>query len=202
MFAQTIRAKTSDPAAVRAASERWMAEVGPTAKGWLGSTAGVTDDGELFVLVRFDSEGSARYNSARPEQDQWWAEFSRLLDGDATFQDSNNLLVELSGDPDSAGFVQVITGQSSDLNRSRAIMTENLPGREAARPDILGSVSVGHEDGRYTTVIYFRSEADARKGESQELPPEVTVAMAELRSLQIGTPEYLDLKEPWISSPA
>ena len=68
-----------------------MKDIGPTAKGWLGSTGGVTDGGDLFVMVRFDSEGSARFNSARPEQDQWWSEFSKLLDGEATFKDSNNL---------------------------------------------------------------------------------------------------------------
>ena len=43
MFAQTIRGKVSDPKAVRAAVQRWMRDLGPTAKGWLGSTGGVTD---------------------------------------------------------------------------------------------------------------------------------------------------------------
>ena len=134
MFAQTIRGKVSDPKAVRAAVQRWMRDLGPTAKGWLGSTGGVTDGGDLFVLVRFDSEGSARFNSARPEQDNWWSEFSRLLDGEVIFKDSNNLLVETNGDPDTAGFVQVIVGQSTDLERSRQVMTENLRGRQSAHP--------------------------------------------------------------------
>jgi hypothetical protein len=178
-----------------------MENIGPTAKGWQGSTGGVTDDGELFVLVRFDSEGSARFNSARPEQDKWWLEFSKLLDGEATFKDSNNVLVETDGDPDSAGFVQVILGQSSDRNRSRQILTDNLRGRQSARPDILGSVSVGHEDGKFTTVLYFTNEEDARKGESQEFPQDVKAAMEEMRSLDLGTREYLDIKDPWMDSP-
>src|ERR1700712_5252141 len=105
MFAQTIRGRVSDPPAVRAAIQRWIEDLGPTARGWLGSTSGGTDDGDLVVLVRFDSEGSARNNSARPEQDTWWAEFATLLDGEATFRDSNNLLVETNGDPDTAGGV-------------------------------------------------------------------------------------------------
>ena len=56
MFAQIIRGKVSDPSAVRPVVDRWMTELGPTAKGWLGSTSGVTDDKEVFVLVRFESE--------------------------------------------------------------------------------------------------------------------------------------------------
>ena len=201
MFAQTIRGKVADPKAVRAAVQRWMRDLGPTAKGWLGSTGGVTDGGDLFVLVRFDSEGSARFNSARPEQDNWWSEFSRLLDGEAIVKDSNNLLVETNGDPDTAGFVQVIVGQSTDLERSRQVMTENLRGRQSARPDILGSVSVGHEDGKFTSVLYFTNEAEARKGERQDFPPDVKAALEEMRSLGVGTPEYLDIRDPWIHSP-
>ena len=57
MFAQIIRGKVSDPTAVRPVVDRWMTELGPTAKGWLGSTSGVTDDNEVFVLVRFESDG-------------------------------------------------------------------------------------------------------------------------------------------------
>ena len=46
------------------------------------------------------------------------------------------------------------------------------PDMRALRPDILGSVSVGHEDGKWTMVIYFTSEAEAREGEAKEMPPE------------------------------
>ena len=60
MFAQIIRVKVTDPSAVRPVVDRWMKELGPTAKGWLGSTSGITDDNELFVLVRFESEEAAR----------------------------------------------------------------------------------------------------------------------------------------------
>ena len=201
MFAQTIRGKVSDPDAVRAAVDRWMRDLGPTAKGWFGSTGGVTDDGDLFVLIRFESEGSARFNSARPEQDKWWSEFSKLLEGEPTFKDSNNVLIEPVGDLDSAGFVQVICGQSSDLERSRKLMTDTQPARSAARPEILGSVSVGHEDGKFTSVLYFTSEEEARAGERKELPPEVRETLDEMRSLGVTPPEYLDLKTPWLDSP-
>ena len=99
MFAQIIRGKVSDPDAVRPVVDRWMNELGPTATGWLGSTSGATDDGQLFVLVRFESEEAARANSDKPEQGAWWAEMEKLFDGEATFQDSNDVQVDTSGDP-------------------------------------------------------------------------------------------------------
>jgi hypothetical protein len=85
VFVQIIRGKVSDPGTVRPVVDRWMKELGPTAEGWLGSTGGVTDDNELFVLVRFESEDAARANSDKPEQGRWWAEMEKLLDGEATF---------------------------------------------------------------------------------------------------------------------
>ena len=42
MFVQVITGKVTDAAAVRAAFDRWLDELAPGAKGWLGSTAGVT----------------------------------------------------------------------------------------------------------------------------------------------------------------
>ena len=54
--------------------ERWISELGADAPGWLGSTAGVTADGEFVVLARFTSAEEAQRNSERPEQGAWWAE--------------------------------------------------------------------------------------------------------------------------------
>ena len=91
MFAQIIRGKVSDPAGVRPIVDRWMTELGPTANGWLGSTGGITDGNDLFVLVRFESAEAARTNSEKPAQGAWWAEMEPLLDGGATFQDSDEV---------------------------------------------------------------------------------------------------------------
>lgn len=200
MFAQIIRAKVSDPGAVRPVVDRWMKELGPNATGWLGSTGGVTEDGQLFVLVRFESEEAARANSDKPEQGKWWAEMEELFDGDATFQDSNDVQVDTSGDPDAAGFVQVMSGQVTDPERVKQLMADQ-PDMRALRPDILGSVTVNHDEGKWTMVIYFKSEAEAREGEAKEMPPEALKAMEEMQSLSIGQPDYLDLKAPWLDSP-
>ena len=142
MFAQIIRGKVSDPNAVRPVVDRWMKELGPTAKGWLGSTSGITDDNEVFVLVRFESEEAARANSDKPEQGAWWAEMEKVFDGEATFRDSNDVEIEAVGDLDSAGFVQVVVAKSKDLERSKALTSSLREGRIALRPDILGTLYV------------------------------------------------------------
>lgn len=200
MFAQIIKAKVADPQAVGANFERWSKELAPGAKGWLGTTGGVTDDGQLFIMVRFESEEAARANSERPEQDKFWLETSQQFDGEPTFNDSTDVTIEEFGDLNTAGFVQVMSGQVTDPDRLKQLMSE-LPDMRTLRPDIVGSVSVGHEDGKWTMINYFSSEEEARKGEKKEMPTEMAAAMEEMQSLSIGEPEFLDLKAPWLDSP-
>jgi hypothetical protein len=69
------------------------------------------------------------------------------------------------------------------------------------RPDVIGSVAVGHDGGAYTMVMYFTSEAEAREGERKEPPPELAAQMEELNKLNVGAPEFFDLKQPWTLSP-
>ena len=133
MFAQIIRGKVFDPAAVRPLVDRWMKELGPTATGWLGSTSGITEDNRLFVLVRFESEEAARANSERPEQDKFWLETSKQLEGEPTFKDSTDVTVEEFGDLNAAGFVQVMSGQVTDPDRAKQLMSEMPDMRASAR---------------------------------------------------------------------
>jgi hypothetical protein len=202
MFAQVIQGRTSDPDALRAATDRWMEELAPGAVGWLGSTAGVTDDGRVVVVVRFESGEAARRNADRPEQTRWWEQTSGLFDGEVTFLDSEDVTVELTGDPDSAGFVQVMQGQVTDADRVKKLMAE-LPqdAMAAYRPDVLGSVVIGHDEGRWTQVIYFTSEDEARSGERKEPPAEMAAAMQEMGSLSVGETQFLDLRHPELRSP-
>jgi hypothetical protein len=201
VFVQVIQGQVADAGKARAALERWAQEVAPGAEGWLGSTAGVTEDGRFIALARFESEEAARRNSDRPEQDRWWAETSRLFSGEATFKDSSDVTLDLVGEPDDAGFVQFIQGRGSDPDRARELMAEDSPEWAGFRPDILGSVAVGHEGGAYTMAIYFTSEAEAREGERKELPPALQAQMEEMAALSVGEPEFFDLKEPWLYSP-
>jgi hypothetical protein len=201
VFAQVIQGKVSNPDAIRAAGEQWMQDLAPGAEGWLGSTAGTTDDGRFILVARFESEEAARRNSDRPEQSQWWAETEKLFDGGATFHDSTDVTIDVQGNPDQAGFVQVLQGRGTDPDRARELMTEDSDKWAAFRPDVIGSVAVGHDDGAYTMVMYFTSEADAREGERKEVPPELQANMEEMNKLSVGEPEFFDLKEPIIYSP-
>ncbi len=201
MFVQVIQGQVSDASQVRAALDRWLEELAPNATGWLGSTAGVTEDGRFVALVRFESEEAARRNSDRPEQDRWWTDTSKLFTGEATFRDSNDVTVDVNGDPDKAGFVQVMQGRGSDPDRAKELMGQDSAEWAAFRPDVIGSVAVGHEGGGYTMAVYFTSEAEAREGERKEPPPNLKAQMEEMNRLSIGEPEFFDLKQPWLYSP-
>jgi hypothetical protein len=201
VFVQVIQGRVSDPAAVHAALDRWVQELAPDATGWLGSTAGVTDDGRFIALARFESEDAARRNSDRPEQDRWWSETAKLFSGDAVFSDSITVDADVVDDPDQAGFVQVIQGRGSDPDRARELMSQDSEEWAAFRPDVVGSLGVQHEGGKYTMAIYFTSEAEAREGERKEPPEAIRAQMAEMDSLTVGTPEFFDLREPWLYSP-
>jgi hypothetical protein len=200
MFVQVMQGQTSDPQALRAAFDRWMTELAPGSVGWLGSTGGVTDDGRFIALARFESADAARRNSERPEQDRWWQETSRLFDGDVTFRDSEDVTVDVNGDPDRAGFVQVMRGRGSDPERAKELMGQDADKWAAFRPEAIGSVAVGHDGGAYTMAMYFTSEAEAREGERKQPPPELAAQMDEMNKLNIGEPEFFDIKEPWLHS--
>jgi hypothetical protein len=199
MFAQVIQGRTSDPQAVTAAFERWMQDCAPGSIGWLGSTTGVTDDGRVVAIARFESADAAARNGARPEQTAWWQDTEKLFDGPVTFRDSEQVDLDLVGDPDRAGFVQVMQGQVSDAARAKELMAGfGLEQMKEMRPDILGGVMIGQDDGRWTQVIYFTSEAEAREGEKREMPPEMQAAMAELEKLSMGETEFFDLRNPML----
>jgi hypothetical protein len=200
MFVQVIQGQVEDADRLRAAVEQWNRDLAPQATGWLGTTAGMTDDGQCIALVRFESEADARRNSERPEQDKWWAETSRLYSGDVVFRDSVRVEADVVGDPDTAGFVQVIQGRSTDPGRARELMNQDPEVWQAFRPDILASLSVEHADGAFTTAIYFTSEAEAREAEQKEPPEAIRAAMEEMQSLSVGEPVFLDLKDPWLYS--
>jgi len=202
MFAQVIQGRTSDSTAFRAAMERWVRELAPGSIGWLGSTGGVTDDGRFIEVARFESADAAGRNSTRPEQSRWWEETQKTLDGEATFADSEDVTVDMQGDPDRAGFVQIMRGRVTDAARAKELMDRmNAADMAALRPDVLGSVSIGHDGGEWTQVIYFTSEAEAREGERKEMPPEARAVMDEMMAISDGPPEFFDLGEPVLDSP-
>jgi hypothetical protein len=201
MFVQVIEGRVADASQMHAALDRWNAELAPGADGWLGSTAGVSEGGRFLLLARFESEDAARRNSDRVEQGQWWSVTSKLFTDEPAFHNSSEVDVYLRGDPNEAGFVQVIRGRTRDPARARELMSDDSPQWAEFRPDIVGSLGVGHDEGRYTMALYFTSEAEAREGERRETPDELKALMEEMDSLEVGEPQFVDLKTPWMYSP-
>lgn len=201
MFVQVIRGKVSDPADVRGSLEAWGRDLAPTATGWLGSTVGVTVDGTMVAVARFDTEESARRNAERPEHGRWWSELKQIATGDITVDECTDVNDYVAGDLTSAGFVQVMQGRVTDLERALTLMQQRPDDFRQIRPDILGLLSIGHTDGRWTSVAYFTSEAEARRHESQEPPPDFVEMMDELMSISVGQPTYDDLRQVWFLTP-
>jgi hypothetical protein len=199
MFIQVITGTVTDADGLRRQSDRWQDEVRPGATGYLGVTAGVTDDGRFIALARFDSEASARANSERVEQGNWWAETEKCLDN-VSFLDSTDIVTLLGGGSNAAGFIQVMRGRVTDPAKLAALggrLGEFEAAFRRVRPDILGEVMAIHPDGTYTDAVYFRSEAEARNAEGQEPPPDMQALFGEYMAA-VAVDEYLDLKDPWL----
>ena len=197
MFVQVIEGKVADREALHRQMDRWQAELRPSAAGFLGSTAGVADDGRAVCFARFESAAAAQANSSRPEQGQWWSETEAAFDGDVTFSDSEDVDEFMGGGSDDAGFVQVMKGHGVSRDRMRAMDEHFEQHGTGLRPDLLGGLRVWTGPDRYVEVAYFTSEAEAREGEKREPPAELVDAMREFEELSRNM-EFIDLKEPWL----
>lgn len=195
MFVQLIQGKTSDKEGLRRQIVRWDSEMRPGAKGFLGATGGITDDGTVFMAARFESEQAARANSDRPEQSSWWSETEKCFDGPVRFVDSSDVDVQVEPSND-AGFVQVMESRALDRKRIEAINAEVGPSMTESRPEIIGAVSVWSGD-HVCDIAYFTTEEAARAGEKKELLEAHRKLFEEWQSLIEGT-TYVDIKDPWL----
>lgn len=199
-FIQVIRGTVEDRDGLRAKLETWLAEQAPSATGWLGSTGGVADDGTFVALVRFASVEDARRNGERPGQHQWWMETSKLFSGEVTFHDCQQMDTIRAGGSDDAGFVQVIEGHVSDMERMRELSRQLEAADDGGRPDMLGGIVAIHDDGGFTMAAYFTDEESARQGEQSEPPPDVRTLLGQQAALMSDV-TYVDLRQPWLHSP-
>lgn len=200
MFVQVIQGRVRDADQLRARMDRWIADLSPNAEGWLGSTTGVTADGVGIALARFESADAARRNSERPEQGRWWAETEQLFDGDVTFHDSTDVQPFGRGGSDEAGFVQVIQGRYTDLEKGLELMRRSEEPLRELRPDVLGGLLCLYGDGGFTQAVYFTSEAEARANEQKQPPPDVQAMFEEEAGIMTDL-VYFDLTDPWLYSP-
>jgi hypothetical protein len=198
MFVQVIRGKAKDAAALKSAVDKWQTELRPGAKGFLGGTGGVADDGTAIQVVRFESQEAAEANAARPEQSDWWNnEMSKNYDGDVQFFNCTKTALVQGGGSNDAGFVQVMAYRTKDADavlRFAKEMDDTAP----ARPDVIGAMTAVADDGNVFDVIYFTSEEEARKNEGTEMPAEMQEMVKKLEEIVEGDVEFIDLRQPWL----
>ena len=132
MFIQVISGKVTDVEAMDRLSDRWEQELRPGAKGFLGVTQGVTDDGRFVVMARFESAEAAAKNSERPEQGEWFAEMEKVVE-DVTFHDCSRVETLFGGGKNEATFVQVMQGRVKDRAKADAMFA-----RSAEAEKVLG----------------------------------------------------------------
>ena len=193
MFVQIIEGTTSNPEALSAAGDAWEAEVKPGAVGFLGVTAGVSAGGKAFTLVRFQDEASAKANSERPEQGAWFEKhLATAYDSPPTFTESSDIEEFMGGGSNDAGFVQVMKSKNVDRAKLEE-MDKTFEKFAGERPDILGGLRAWTGADTCVDVMYFTSEADARKGEQTEMPDELKQAMESFGEMDV---EFLDLPDP------
>jgi hypothetical protein len=201
MFIRIIQGRATNPPGIRRDLGRWQRLLAADADGWLGSTAGITEDGWSVTVVRFASEAHARRNSDRPEQREWWRDASQHL-ARVAVHDASEVHTYWDGRADEAGFVQVIQGHIDDPERMVSLGRdqEKVLAREA--PPILGMTVAEHADrpGDFTQILYFTSEQDARRF-AQEPPAADEPVLEQLRSL-LTTSRCFDLRDPQMLSPS
>lgn len=189
MFVQIVEGPLADVERFRREAGRWSAELRPGAVGFLGATWGVSPDGTGVLVARFASEAAAAANSNRPEQGAWWEAMAPAFER-VTFRDCETVDTMMGGGSDDAGFVQVIEGRAKDRESARRMMREAEDQLSQDRPEILGGLVAWHgDDGKFTQVVYFRSEDEARAGEAGG-------ADRRYQDMMAGEPTFIDLRDP------
>ena len=193
MFVRFIRATVADVEGLRAHLARGQGQMTSGAVGFLGSTAGITTKGDFVALARFDSADAAKANRARVEEGEWWRELLTYFDGEPEVKDTQRVSVLLAGSDD-AGFVQIMEG-TGDPDALAALDERFVAIAPTYRPDIMGGYRAYFDDSTWADVTYFTSEAEARAGESREMPPEVAKLFEEFGRVA-GITAYHDLNDP------
>lgn len=106
----------------------------------------------------------------------------------------------LAGGSDQAGFVQFMTGRVTDRARLSELDEAFVAVAGEIRPDVIGGVRAWTSADTYVDAIYFTSEAEAREAETREMPAALQEQFAEMGTL-VADMEYLDITDPWLSSP-
>lgn len=193
MFIQEFHGKIRDPELWARQMQVWQDEIRPNTKGFLGSTSGITPDGTMVTVARFENAELAHANSDLPEQAAWFRETSKAIDGEITFHDCAETDTYRDGGSDDAGFVQIMEGHARDRDVMRDLESRMDETLGQLRPDLIGTITGWEPDGSFVSVAYFTSEAEARKNEKAmgEDP-----RFQEFMQQMDGEVTFYDLREP------
>lgn len=196
MFVQVVRGAVRDPEETFARLDFWLDQLAPEAIGWLGTTAGVTGDGELVSFVRFASAADARHNSDRVEQGQWWADSARVFTRDVSFDNYDGVTLFGGGGSDDVAAVEVLVGRVHRRRGLTDLAAELAEYGLSLGPRVVGGLVGLQEDGNLTQAIYLghpRSGADDRRVEPVQRFGDSS-GLSDLRLLR--------LERLWLGSPA
>jgi hypothetical protein len=201
VFIRIMRGRVVDGAGTRAELTRWRHELGAGAPSWQRLTAGVGDGDELVLVLRYDTEATARRDAERPELAAWQASVERHVVGPAQWHDCPVVHTMKGGDGGDAGFVRVLQGRLADPVRLAAMRDEVERSLRERAPHVLGVTVAEHADGTgFTEITYFTSEREARAAERQ-MPVEMAVQLGTVRSYMEALHE-VELREVLLVSPA
>jgi hypothetical protein len=201
VFIRILRGQALDGVATRAELARWRHELGSGALGWQRLTAGIADGGELVVVLRYDSEATARRDQDRPELIAWQASAERHLAGPGHWYDCPVVHTMKGGDAGEAGFVRVVQGRLADPVRLAAMRDEVERTLRDRAPHVLGVTVAEHADGTgFTELTYLTSERESRAAD-REMPVEMAVQLGTVRSYVEALRE-VELRKPLLCSSA
>ena len=199
MFLLTVEGRTGTPDALHEDVLNWPGEVGRSAVGWLGNTAGVSNDGDFVLLMRFESEEAAWITSDLPEQGRWWQTCAEHLDTKPAITGSTTVIGILDGGSDDAAAVRIRRG-SAVLNRYRRSLRqlETLP--PAERAAVIGGIVAWHDGDRFTEALYLTSRDFAQVRQLGTSPTPLGRFIDGLEA-SILDAKVIELDEPWLISP-
>ena len=176
MFIQVIQGRATNPPGIRRDVGRWQRQLAADADGWLGSTAGITEDG--------------------------WSITSQHL-ARVAVHDAPKVHTYRDGGSDQAGFVQVIQGHTEDMERMVSLGCDQEEVLTQDAPHILGMTVAEHADrpGDFTQTVYYPSEQDARRLEQERSAEADEPARRELHDLMTNLRSF-DLRDPQMLSPS
>jgi hypothetical protein len=157
MFVLKVEARTTQPDALRKHVLTWPADVGKSATGWLGNTAGVSDDGHFILLMRFVSEEAAWITSDLDESGRWWQRCARHLDTKPVFTGSTKVRGILGGGSDDAAVVRITRGRATE-DRLRDSLRELETIALNERAVVIGGIVAWHDEDRFTEALYLKSK--------------------------------------------